>query len=110
MPILFALYAAFAGPPFTDKIIDVKVNVVPSAKEQTLTKEEATGANSIYVSKAGVPAKVVVFPGNSTVAAGTDLNFGVRAIEGKLPSDFGVKWKIILPTNHETKEAIVCAR
>lgn len=106
LPILFALYAAFAGPPFTDKMIDVKVNVLPSSKVESLAKEEATGASSIYVSKNGVAAKVVVFPGNSTIAAGTELNFGVRAIEGKLPADFSPKWKIVLPTNHEVKEAV----
>ncbi len=106
LPILFALYAAFAGPPFTDKTIDVKVNVVPSSSAQSFAKEEATGATSIYVSKDGVPAKVVIFPGNSTIAAGTDLNFGVRAVEGKLPADFSAKWKIVLPKNHEVKEAL----
>ena len=105
LPILFALYAAFAGPPFTDKTIDVKVNVLSRDKVQALTKDEASGANSIYVSKNGVPAKVVMFPGNATVMAGSDLNFGVRAVDGKLPATFSPKWKLVLPS-HEVKEAL----
>lgn len=104
LPILFALYAAFAGPPFTDKMIDVKVNVVKQSESKSFSKDEASGGNSIYLSKDGVPAKVVVFPGNCTIASGTDLNFGMRTIEGKLPSDFKPDWKIVLP-DHKVKEA-----
>ncbi len=92
LPILFALYAAFAGPPFTDKLIDVKVNVVKAENAQSVKREEESGSNSIYVSKDGKPAKVVVFPGNSTFIAGTDVDFGVRAVEGKLPPDFAPQW------------------
>ena len=32
LPVLFALFATFSGPPFGDKAVDVKVNVVEKAK------------------------------------------------------------------------------
>jgi YidC/Oxa1 family membrane protein insertase len=50
MPILIALYATFTGPPFGDKVIDVKVNVA----DQHLAKIEqaqTSSGSSPYVSK-----------------------------------------------------------
>ncbi len=32
LPVLFALFATFSGPPFGDKGVDVKINVVDKAK------------------------------------------------------------------------------
>jgi len=104
LPLLFALYAAFAGPPFADKIIDVKVNAVAPDKAQVVKADEASGANSIYVSRSGIPAKVVVFPGNSTIVAGSDLTFGVRATDGKLPADFLPQWRMLAPKEQQAKE------
>lgn len=104
LPLLFALYWTFNGPPFTDKTIDVRVDVVPPAQAQTVKKAEASGTNSIYISKKSIAAKVVIFPGNSTVTAGSDLTFAARAAEGQLPPDFSPHWRMVLP-KHEVIEA-----
>ena len=50
-------------------------------------------------------AKVVVFPGNATIIAGSDINFAVRAAEGKLPANFMPKWHMIAPKNDSSKSA-----
>ena len=105
LPLLFALYWTFNGPPFTDKIIDVKVNAVPSENAKLLTKAEESSSNSIYISKKNVAAKVVVFPGNASVVVGNDLTFGARAVEGKLPPDFTPRWRLIVPGSHEPLES-----
>ncbi len=106
LPLLFALYWSFNGPPFTDKIIDIKVNAVPPGQTQSLNKAESSSSNSIYISKKNVAAKVVVFPGNSTVVAGSDLTFAARAVEGKLPPDFAPRWRITLPGSHEAIDSV----
>jgi len=97
LPILFALFAAFSGPPFGDKLIDVKVNVVE--KTQDLKQAETSSNNSAYISPDNKAAKIVVFPGESTVAKGDSLNFGTRAIEGELAKDFAATWKVVGPDN-----------
>jgi YidC/Oxa1 family membrane protein insertase len=98
MPILIALYATFTGPPFGDKAIDVKVTV--SDKQVSKVEAQTSNNNSPYVSKSGETAKLVIFPGESTINAGDSIDFGVRAIEGKLADDFSPTWKIVAPGNH----------
>jgi len=101
LPLLFALYWTFNGPPFTDKTIDVKVNVVKAEDTKALTKAEVSSTNTIYISKKNVAAKVVVFPGNSDVVAGSDLTFATRAVEGQLPPDFNPQWRLVMPGGHQ---------
>ena len=94
LPVLFALFATFSGPPFGDKAVDVKVNVVDKAKAAEVKKVEVSGNNSPYVSTDGKIAKVVVFPGDSVVLEGESLDFNTRSVEGELPKDFKVTWKL----------------
>lgn len=94
LPILFALFATFNGPPFSDRPIDVKVNVVEAKDASKVNRKETSGGNSAYVSEKGDLAKVVVFPGESTVLVGDKLDFGTRAVEGNLPSDFKANWVV----------------
>lgn len=95
LPILFALFATFTGPPFGDKAITTKITVVPQQESQRVQKTETSGNNSPYVSQTGELAKVVMYPGDSTVVVGEAVDFGVRALDGKLPPDFKVQWKIV---------------
>ncbi len=94
LPVLFALFATFSGPPFGDKGVDVKINVVDKAKSAEVKKVEVSGNNSPYVARDGKIAKVVVFPGDSVVVEGESLDFNTRSVEGQLPADFKVKWKL----------------
>lgn len=94
LPILFALFATFTGPPFGDKPIPIKVNVVAQSEASKANKSEATGANSPYVTAEGSLSKLVAFPGDSTVVAGDSIDFGVRAVEGSMPSDLKVNWTL----------------
>ncbi len=94
LPILFALFAAFTGPPFGDKVIPVKVKVVAQAEASKATRAETSGGNSPYVAPDHRLAKLVVFPGDSTVVAGGTVDFGVRAVEGALPLDFRPTWRL----------------
>lgn len=94
LPILFALFATFTGPPFGDKPVDVKVNVVKQQDAAQVKRQETSNNNSPYVSTQGELAKVIVFPGESTVVEGQSIDFGTRAVDGKLPQDFSVTWKI----------------
>jgi len=93
MPILIALYGTFTGPPFGDRFIDVKVNV--SDKTQSDNQAPTSSGNSPYVSADGKRAKLVVFPGDSTIAKGDSINFGIRAVEGEISKDFVPSWKIV---------------
>ncbi len=102
LPILIALYATFAGPPFGDKIINVPVNVVEQKPGIQLKKDEASKDNSPYVSKEGVLSKIVVFPGEMTIAEGEKVNFGTRAIDGQQPADFKPDWGVL---NKDSKPA-----
>lgn len=92
LPILFALFGTFNGPPFGDKPIDVKVTVVEAKDASKVNRAETSGNNSPYVSPAGDLSKVIVFPGDSTVLVGDSIDFGIRATEGKLPEDFKPVW------------------
>lgn len=94
LPILFALFATFTGPPFGDKPIPVKVKVVAKAEANQVKRSEVSSATSPYVAKDEKLAKVVVFPGDSTVVEGESITFGVRAVEGNLPADFKPVWRI----------------
>ncbi len=94
LPILFALFATFTGPPFGDKPIPVKITVVGKSEASKIHKTEASGANSPYVAHDGSLCKLVVFPGESTVVAGESLDFGVRAVEGAMPSELKVAWRV----------------
>lgn len=101
LPILFALFGTFNGPPFSDKPVDVSIKVV-DAKDVSLRKHDETSkSNSPFVSRNGEVGKVVVFPGESTVVQGDSVDFATRVVEGKVPSDFKVKWNVI----QGTKEA-----
>lgn len=95
LPVLIALYATFAGPPFGDKVINVPVNVVEQKQGVQLKKDEASKDNSPYVSKSGDLSKLVVFPGEMTIVPGEKVDFGTRAIDGKQPEDFKPHWAVL---------------
>jgi len=101
LPLLFALFGTFSGPPFGDRAIDVKVNVVEARDASGVKRAETSGNNSPYVSLDGKAAKVVVFPGESVVTEGTKMAFDTRAADGTLPADFKVKWLV----RHDGKPA-----
>lgn len=93
LPVLFALFGTFTAPPFGDKAIDVKVNVVTQAQAKEAHRSETSGGNSPYVSPEGTTAKVVVFPGDCTVVQGESVDFSTRSLMGPLPADFKPEWK-----------------
>ena len=104
LPLLFALFGTFNGPPFGDKPIDVKV-VVVDAKEASKAHRDATsGSNSPYVSRSGECCKVVVFPGESTVVEGDKVDFATRAVDGSLPDNFQVHWDVKKGNNRALAE------
>ena len=105
LPVLFALFATFSGPPFGDKAVDVKVNVVEKAKAAEVKKVEVSGNNSPYVGPDGKIAKIVVFPGDSIVVEGESLDFNTRSVEGQVPTDFKVEWKLANLPKKEGEEA-----
>ena len=94
LPILFALFATFTGPPFGDKAIPVKVKVEARGQSNQLTKAEASSSNSPYVSSQGMLSKIIVFPGDSTLSAGDSVDFGIRAIDGTMPDELKPQWRI----------------
>jgi YidC/Oxa1 family membrane protein insertase len=93
-PILIALFGTFNGPPFGDKAIDVKVNVVSQAQAKEAHRNETSSSNSPYVAPDGATAKVVVFPGDMTVVQGETVDFSTRSLMGPLPADFKPNWKV----------------
>lgn len=114
LPVLFALFAAFTGPPFQDKSIPVKIKLLsPQQRDEqkaAISISPASGANSPYVSPDGQVAKLVVKPGDSTLVFGENaegvktgekntLAFEVRAVDGELSSDFKPKWKMVNDPN-----------
>ncbi len=109
-PIVIALYATFSGPPFGDRMIDVKVNVVDKAHAQEVKQALASSHDSPYVSEQGTPAKVVIFPGDSTVLEGDTLNFGTRAAAGELPPGFMPDWKMVIPLKKDEKRQDAASR
>jgi YidC/Oxa1 family membrane protein insertase len=94
LPLLFALFGTFNGPPFGDKAIDVKVTVVEAAEASKAHRNETSGSNSPYVSTDGKVAKLIVFPGESTVVEGQKIDFATRVVDGEVPADFKVHWDI----------------
>ncbi len=94
LPILFALFATFTGPPFGDKPIPLKVKVEAQATTAKVHHSEVSGANSPYVSKDGKLSKIVVFPGDSTVVAGDSIDFAIRSVDGEMPAELKPQWKI----------------
>ncbi len=108
LPVLFALFACFTGPPFQDKGVPVKVNIIAQKDRASahVVVNQTSEASSAYVSKDGKLAKVVVHPGNATVVQGetaegqpipggiNSFDYRVDAAEGSLPADFKAKWKI----------------
>lgn len=112
LPILFALFGTFTGPPFQDKSIPVKVKIVaPSASEKTTTSQNPTSsAESPYVSKDGKLCKFVVHPGDETMVFGkadgqptadgfNTVDFSVGTSQGEAPADFKPTWKIAQDPN-----------
>lgn len=114
LPVLFALFAAFTGPPFQDKAIPVKVKLLSQKQRDeqkaSISISPASGANSPYVSPDGQVAKLVIKPGDSTLVFGENaegaktgekntLAFEVRAVDGELPYDFKPKWKVVNDPN-----------
>jgi YidC/Oxa1 family membrane protein insertase len=112
LPLLFALFGTFNGPPFGDRAVDVKVTCIEAqeaAKEPNkLHRNETSGSNSPYVSPTGMVGKVIVFPGESTVSEGQSIDFATRAVEGELPADFKVMWIVRSGANPaHTDQAII---
>jgi YidC/Oxa1 family membrane protein insertase len=102
LPILWALYAAFSGPPFMDKPIVVPVKVVAaSAATQQLHRDETSKSTVPYISSDGTMAKLAMFPGEMTVVQGTSTDFAVRAVQGKLDGAVKVGWKVIPKGQHD---------
>jgi YidC/Oxa1 family membrane protein insertase len=115
LPVLFALFATFTGPPFQDKPVPVKVVLAAAADEGKVKVSQAptSGANSPYVAKDGQLAKVAVQPGDTTMVFGKNekgeqveepkvIDFHVISQEGQLPPGFQPKWKIGHDTNAAT--------
>jgi YidC/Oxa1 family membrane protein insertase len=94
LPILLALFGTFTGPPFGDKPVEVKVKVVSAKQASEEHKNEVSGGGIGFVSQDHKLAKVIVYPGDSTVVQGTTIDFGTRALQGELPENFKVGWQI----------------
>jgi YidC/Oxa1 family membrane protein insertase len=94
LPILLALFSTFTGPPFGDKPVEVKVKVVSAAQASEAHKNEVSSGGVPYVSKDHKMAKVIVYPGDSTIVQGETIDFGTRALQGELPTEFETGWQI----------------
>ena len=107
LPILFALFGTFTGPPFQDKAIPVKVKLVaPGGADKTaVTINPTSSADSVYVSKDGKVCKFVVHPGDQTLIFGktegqptadgyNSVDFSVGTVQGEAPVGFKPTWKI----------------
>lgn len=112
LPILFALFGTFSGPPFQDKAIPVKVKLIAAdkANNTTTTQNPTSSSDSAYISKDGKLCKFVVRPGDSTLIFGkkegqptadgyNTLDFAVSASQGETPNDFKPAWKIAMDPN-----------
>ncbi|MBY0359146.1 MAG: membrane protein insertase YidC [Candidatus Obscuribacterales bacterium] len=116
LPILFALFGTFTGPPFQEKAIPVKVKILApeSANKATVSRNATSGGDSPYVSKDGKLCKFVVHPGDSTLLLGqsadgqatkdgyNDIDFTVSAAQGEAPADFKPVWRIGSDPNRAT--------
>jgi YidC/Oxa1 family membrane protein insertase len=94
LPIFFALFATFSGPPFGDKPIPVHVKVVPTKETKVIKKETSNDSVPYVTAETGSLAKVTVFPGETDLGVGNSLDFGTRAVDGTLPTEFKVDWII----------------
>jgi YidC/Oxa1 family membrane protein insertase len=107
LPILFALFGTFTGPPFQDKAIPVKVKIVSGkeAEKTTVQQNPTSGADSVFVSKDGKVCKFVVHPGDQTLVLGkaegqptadgfNTVEFSVGTSAGEAPADFKPNWRI----------------
>jgi len=81
LPILFALYASFSGPPFMEKAIDVPVKVVTPEQAGLMKRDEVSKNTCSYVDPQGDLSKIVVFPGEMTIPQGQVVDFHTRAAE-----------------------------
>jgi YidC/Oxa1 family membrane protein insertase len=100
LPILWALYAAFSGPPFMDKPIVVPIKVVAASDAAKVHRDETSKATVPYVSPDGAMAKLAVFPGELTLLQGQSTDFAVRAVQGKLDGALTVGWKVVPQGSH----------
>lgn len=119
LPILFALFGTFNGPPFQDKPIPVNIKLLsPDKAEKTTVQVNPTSsADSVYVAKDGQASKLVVRPGDSTLVFGRNaegqttpdgfntMDFSVSPVQGKIPEDFKPDWKIAHDPNAATIDA-----
>jgi len=95
LPILFALYGAFSGPPFVEKPIDVPIKIVAKADAASL-KSDVVSKNTVpYVAPDGDLSKIAVYPGETCVVQGTAIDFGTRPVQGTLKGELKVRWKLI---------------
>lgn len=107
LPILFALFGTFNGPPFQDKPIPVKVKILaPTDNKAAVTRNPTSGSDSPYVSREGQLCKFVVHPGDSTLVLGqtadgqstadgtNNVDFSIAAAQGDAPAGFKPQWKI----------------
>ncbi|MEZ4488438.1 MAG: membrane protein insertase YidC [Cyanobacteriota/Melainabacteria group bacterium] len=94
LPIFLALFATFSGPPFGDKPIDVHVKVKEGTGIERKVTKETSGGELPYVGKDGELAKVCVFPGEITIGEGQEVDFGSRAVDGKLAPDYAPTWAV----------------
>jgi len=94
LPIFFALFATFSGPPFGDKPVAVHVKVVQQ-KDVKETKKETSGESMPYVSTDGKLSKITVFPGETNISQGGTIDFATRAVDGVMPPELKVQWKIV---------------
>jgi YidC/Oxa1 family membrane protein insertase len=102
LPILFALFTTFSGPPFGNKPIPVKVNVVAASSAASVKKADISQATCPFVSENGQLAKLAVVPGDSTITAGSTVDFITRPVDGAVPGDFEPEWKIVGNTHGAT--------
>jgi YidC/Oxa1 family membrane protein insertase len=95
LPILFALYGAFSGPPFVEKSIDVPIKIVAKADAANL-KSDIVSKNTVpYVAADGDLSKIAVYPGETAIVEGSSIDFGTRPVQGTLKGELKVKWKLV---------------
>ncbi|MBX9670536.1 MAG: membrane protein insertase YidC [Candidatus Obscuribacterales bacterium] len=103
LPIFFALFATFSGPPFGDKPVPVPIKVV--AEDVKEIKKETANDSIPYVALGtNALSKVTVFPGESKIGKGTSMDFNIRAVDGKLPPEFKAGWNIIKDNKPVTED------
>ena len=95
LPIFFALFATFSGPPFGDKPVAVHVKVINQANAPKEIKKETSSDGVPFVSNTGALAKIAVFPGEVFLPVGDSQDFGTRSVVGNVPPDFKASWKVM---------------